>query len=511
MVERGRRASKSEEERFRPAPWQERSREILELAQVLPADHMARVIDEGMSLLDLQPLRDTYQGRGSPAYPPERLLAAVLYEMQHKRFSPSQWARDARECAPVRWLLQGHVPSRTVWFTFRDRVSEDMLVHWHQQVLGQALRAGMTEAKEGALDGTLQAAHASRHKLVKQKKLQDRLVQLQEATARDEQSLEAKDVPAWMAKTARGRQQQQERYRRADEQMREKQERNRQKRASKRQDPNKIAVSVSDPEAAVGYDKLDVFRPLYNVQLLVDLHSPLVLTYDVFAQNGDHGTLEPILERYADWLGRKPETVIADTGYISGADLAVAAAAGVTLLGPWQSNDYTKEKKHTQIPKEQFTWNATEETYYCPQGHRLQPLGAKAQKRSGPESVTLYFFRCPAEHCQACPLKAKCTSSSKGRLISRSEHEELIDALRERLQTPAAKALLRKRGATVERHNGDMKEHRGFRRMNGRGLGRAKIETGLLLLSQNLKEVVKHKRVQQDERNKDVSPRKIPA
>src|SRR4029077_15986044 len=367
MVRQGRHASKSERQPFRAPPWNQDSRESLEIARELPAEHLARVIERGMSLLDLQPLRDTYLGRGSPAFPPEPLLAVVLYEMQQKRFSPSQWARDAKECMPVRWLLQGHVPSRTVWFNFRKRVSEDMLVHWHQQVLEQAVKQSMTEAKQGALDGTLVAANASRNKMVKQKKLQERLEQLQEAVGRDQQSLETNDLPTWMAKTVRGRQQQQDRYRRAEERMREKQERNQQKRASKRQDPNKIVVSVSDPEAAVGYDKLDVFRPLYNVQLLADLHSPLVLAYEVFAQSSDHGTLEPMLERHADWLGHKPETVVADAGYISGVDLAVAATAGVTLIGPWQSNDYTKEKPRTQIPKEQFAWHAAEQTYYCPQ------------------------------------------------------------------------------------------------------------------------------------------------
>lgn len=511
MLRQGGCVSKPECQRFREAPWGCDSREVLEIAQGLPAEHLARVIERGMSLIDLQPLLDSYQGRGSLAYPPQNLLAVVLYEMQQKRFSPSQWARDAKECAPVRWLLQGHVPSRTVWFNFRKRVSEDLLVRWHQQVLALALEEGMTEAKQGALDGTVLAANASRHKLVKQKKLQERLRQLREAVERDQQNLEVKDLPPWMAKTARGRRQQQDRYRHAEERMREKQERNRQKRASKRQDPNKIVVSVSDPEAAVGYDKLDVFRPLYNVQLLVDLHSPLVLTYEVFAQNGDHGTLAPMLERCADWLGHKPETVVADAGYLSGADLAVAATAGVTLIGPWQSNDYSKEKPPRQIPKEQFVWDTAEQTYFCPQGHRLQPLGAKAHKRSGPETVMLDFFRCPAEHCQSCPLKAQCTTSSKGRLISRSEHEELIDALRERMQTPAAKALLRQRGATVERLNADLKEHRGFRRINGRGLTFAKVETGLLLLSHNLKEIVKHQQSQRNQHPQNIRPRKLSA
>ena len=66
------------------------------------------------------------------------------------------------------------------------------------------------------------------------------------------------------------------------------------------------------------------------------------------------------------------------------------------------------------------------------------------------------------------------------------ENEELLDALRARMQTEEAKQLYRQRSRTVELTYADLKEHRGLRRFHGRGRHRAATEVGLLILAHNL-------------------------
>ena len=56
-----------------------------------------------------------------------------------------------------------------------------------------------------------------------------------------------------------------------------------------------------------------------------------------------------------------------------------------------------------------------------------------------------------------------------GRTISRAEHEELIEALRARMQTDEAKNLYRLRRQTVELSYADLTEHRKLRRFSGHG------------------------------------------
>ena len=252
----------------------------------------------------------------------------------------------------------------------------------------------------------------------------------------------------------------------------------------------RIDAWLGDFEAALGRDKEKVFRPLYNLQVVQDVESPLILGYDVFAQATDAGTMMPLRQRVQDLTGVWIERLLADAGYASALDLFDCAQAGVDLYAPYQENDLTEQRcakqPNRQIPKSKFVWLATEQTYACPQGHKLIQIGREKRARGEGRSVELTNYRCPKEHCQACPLVAQCTRNAPGRTIKRNEHEDLIVAHRAKMQTPEAKAIYRQRGQTVELRFADTRTHRGLRRFSGRGLERVRIEVGLLVLSHNL-------------------------
>ena len=475
--------------RFLTPPWDDHHPQWRALDQQLPPDHLARHIDQAVARLDLAPLRGRYRSTGSDAHPPELLLKVVLLETRRGRHSPAAWLQDAAECAPVRWLLRGLSPSRSAWYAFRDRVAP-VLEALNAQPLLQALAAGLTPADRAALDGTTVAANASRHKLVKRDQLHERQAQLDAAIAADQSGDPPAVRPGWMAPRPAGRARQQARLRQARARLDALHARNGAKRRCKRQAAGRIVVSPADPEAVVGRDKEKVYRPLYNVQVVDDLDSPFVLAYDVFAQQNDAGTLAPMLARLRAALGRTPAALLTDAAYAGGADLAVAAQAGVTLYAPVPGDGDGKPPKPGKaklIPKREFRWSAAEEAYVCPQGHRLAYEESSRQKRSGTEAVLLHRYRCPAQHCLACPLQARCTPApASGRAVTRSEHEPLIEALRARMATAEAKALYRLRGQTVEHVNADWKQHRKLRRFSGRGLARARCQVGLMVLAHNL-------------------------
>jgi transposase len=466
--------------RFAAPPWPHDDPRRLELGRRLPPGHLARHLDRAVDRLDLSGLRRRYQGVGSDAYRPELLLKAVLYEARQGRHSPAQWFRDARESGPVRWLLRGCEPSRSCWYAFRDRIAP-YVEDFNRQVLRAAAAQGLTPARRGALDGTPVAANASRRRLLDEAKLQQRCARLDQAEAGPGAG---PAPPRWLAPTPAGRRRQRRRLRRARERMEQLQQRNAGKRASRRRPRGRVVVSASDPEAAVGRDKEGVYRPLYNVQVVDDLDSPLVLAYGVFAQQNDAGLLGPMARRLEETFGRPIDVLLADSAYAGGADLAAAAAAGVVVYAPPPADGAGEGR---QIPKREFVWLPAERAYRCPQGHRLGYAGSSRQRRSGTEAVRLEQYRCPPEHCQACPLRQRCTRRpGQGRTISRSEHEELIEALRARMGTAEARELYRQRRQTVELVNADWKEHRKLRRFTGRGLARAQCHVGLMVLAQNL-------------------------
>jgi transposase len=482
-------------DRFAAPPWTTESEAWQALDGHLPSDHLARRIACAVDMLDLGSLWDSYVGVGKKALRPDLLLKAVLYAMHSKRPSPAQWAKDVRESEPVRWLLFGLEPSRTRLYDFRDRLAP-FWDDWNAQVLQQALTEQMTSASRASLDSSSVAANASRRKMLNEERLHQRQQVIAEHLGSAKHGELVAEKPGWLAKTEAGLHEQNRRYAHAAAVMRDRQQENAQRRSSKRKPVDKVLVSPSDPEAALARDKDNVFRPLYTMQLLRDLDSPLIFAYDVLAQNNDNGVLQPLIERMVDNVGVKPKDVLVDSGYVSVRHLEFCDLMGITLYGPCQENDYSaandkkaQSNQHTELPKSVFTWIAEEQTYQCPEGHRLRFTKTQTQQRAD-HKITLALYTCPAEHCQACPRQPACTRTpQKGRTVSRMENEELLDALRQRMHTTEAQLLYKQRSRTVELNFADLKEHRGLRRFHCRGLARVKAEVASLVLTHNLLEV----------------------
>jgi len=449
----------------------------------LSQDHLARTIEAAVQRLDLSALDAAYAGTGSDPYPPALLLRAVLFATRRGVHSPATWFRDAHECEPVRWLLRGCCPSRSCWYAFRDRLAPVLTV-LNAQPLQAAIHQGLTPATRGAADGTLVAANASRHHLLNETRLDGRLTELAAALTADAQGQLPAAVPSWMAQGPHSRQHQHRRFCQARQELSTRHGRNQRKTPSKRTARSRVVISASDPEAALGLDKEKVFRPLYNVQLIDDLDTPFILSYAVFAQPNDAGLVGALLLRAQELLGQRLRELLADTAYVGGADLQAAATAGVTVYGPLPK-ETSGQGKH--LPKSQFRWLAAEQTYVCPQGQRLHLEAEGKAKRSSGEVVVLRRYRCAPEHCGACPVQAACTPKPQtGRTVSRSEHEEEIEALRERMGSDEAQALYKLRRQSVELVNADWKTHRKLRRFSGRGLVRVRCQVGLMVLAHNL-------------------------
>jgi hypothetical protein len=490
--------------RFAEPPWNEESAPWRQIDAQLPPDHLAREIRQAMSRLDLTALYGSYAGRGKTPHRPDLMLAIVLFELRRGQRKPSQWFQDTHENCALWWLGFGMRPSRSCWYEFRERTAAFVDV-MNAHVLHQAVDEDLTRVERGALDGSAVAANASRRRLLNAERLQQRLYQLQAARQDDAQGDAPAEVPTWMAQRPRSRTAQHERYRQAQEHLAALQAANQHYSPSERRAPDKIVVSTGDPEAALGVDKDHVFRPLYTLQTVRDVDSPFILSYDVFAQATDAGTLPLMLERTKQLTGRRLQDVLVDSGYVTGVDLALCAQEGVTLYGPWKTNDVSAPKATPLFTKAQFQWLPELETYRCPAGQVLKRVGRETYVRSGGREEVVVRYGVKGSTCQACPLRPQCTTSHKGgRSIRRSEHEDVILAHQAWMETEAAKAVYRLRGQTIEIVFADFKEHRGLRRFSSRGLGRVRTELALEVLVHNL--LVLHRSSSQRHNAKEIHP-----
>lgn len=454
----------------------------------MDVDHPARMIDAFVDGLSRTVLEESYAGVGSLAYRPDLMLKIALYETLQGRLSPRQWARDVRDSDALRWLGQGIQPTRSVLYAFRDRMQGPVFA-LHVEAIRQAMAEGLTTADHGVLDGTAFRACASRHHLINEEKLEKRSEELNAAVDKDAAGQPAESHPFWMADTPAGRQQQLERYRVADAELANRLAKNEQRPKDKRMPRKQVKISVTDPEAPLGRDKEKVYGPLYTAQLVVAPESLLILSFEVFAQPTDAGTLPIMLDLTREITGRMLEQIAADSAYASLLDLQACRDRGVRLVAPVQENDFTEQKRakaeNPGIGKDQFLWIPEDQTYECPKGHRLVHKGREQKCRREDQKVIVHRFQCPAEHCRVCPLRERCVRNpEKGRTVKRLEGEELIEEHKKWMSTPEAKEARRLRGSVIERCFGDAKQHRQLRRLHGRGLKRARAELGLVVLAQ---------------------------
>jgi len=116
-----------------------------------------------------------------------------------------------------------------------------------------------------------------------------------------------------------------------------------------------------------------------------------------------------------------------------------------------------------------------------------QGRGGKGGTRSTAEEHGQKLHCYWTDACQTCPIKAQCTTG-KERRITRWEHEEVVEAVQERLdKNPNA---MRTRRETVEHPFGTMKMRMGATHFLTKTLPKVATEMALCVLTYNLTRVL---------------------
>jgi Transposase DDE domain len=142
------------------------------------------------------------------------------------------------------------------------------------------------------------------------------------------------------------------------------------------------------------------------------------------------------------------------------------------------------DKRTSVYGKKAFRYDPEQDVYMCP-NNAILPLHTHAynarEKRYQGDAAT----------CNACLLKAQCTTSDQGRLLKRSFDEEYLEQVRAYHATEPYQKAMRKRSMWVEPLFAEGKQWHGMRRFRLRHLWRVNIEGLLIASGQNLKRLLK--------------------
>jgi transposase len=143
----------------------------------LPEDHLARFIVEVVSMLDLEPIRAAYAGRGSEAYDLPVLLSLLFYGYATRTFSSRRIEAATYDSVAFRYIAAGSHPDHDTIVSFRKRFLDEIDAFF-VQILQIAHQMGFQKVGAASLDGTKVKANASKHKALSYKhaeKLQKQL------------------------------------------------------------------------------------------------------------------------------------------------------------------------------------------------------------------------------------------------------------------------------------------------------------------------------------------------
>ena len=374
----------------------------------LPERHLARFIVEVIAGLDLRSMSGSYRGSGSASYHPEVLLGLLVYGYATGVFSSRKLERATYDSGAFRFIAANDHPDHDTIAAFRRRFLpqiEDLFV----QVLVLAREIGVLKLGTVGLDGTKIHANASRHSALSYEHAGTIEVQLKAEVA----DLMAKAEAADQADIADGFSIPEELERREDRLCKLAEARAKERHAREQAEHEaKLAARKAKEESsgkktggkppsppapgALPTDQINLtdeesrimpvagggFEQCYNAQAVVAAGSMLVVAADVVQAPNDKQQLAPMLDKLSalpDQLG-KAETLLADSGYFSEANVEACAAAGIEPLIP--------QGRQTHYPP------LSERFAKAPSApENPTPLETMAHRLKTPEGKNLYALR----------------------------------------------------------------------------------------------------------------------
>ena len=190
-------------------------------------------------------------------------------------------------------------------------------------------------------------------------------------------------------------------------------------------------VSVEDKDMRHGRKSKSKRFNGYKGHIACDLDTELILACGITPANRPEAEVVPALQ--ADIArGSKRNTIgqlSIDRGYIKSSMASeVFARGGEVLCKPWVS------RNGTRFRKSDFTINMRSRTITCPAGQT--------------ESFVLgQVVEFDPDACNACPMRAKCTSAARGRgrTVAIAQDEQLQHRLRKLVASPKGRERLRER------------------------------------------------------------------
>jgi transposase len=451
------------------------------LQDFIPAEHLARIINEVVEGLDLSELYNRYSDMGCTAYHPQMMLKLLFYGYATGERSSRLLANRTGSDVAYMYLAGMQRPDfRTINRFRKDNIG--VLKGLFVQIVRLCGAMGMVSIGKIAIDGTKLKANASYSKTTKSKELADEISAIEreiagilresEETDGQEDHEQGEDASIYEVPKELGDKQR----------LKEKLEEAKKKLAAS----GHKDINLTDNDCRTMIHR--GFRPMpsYNGQAAVEEKSGVIVAAEISDNPADYWGLKTMVEQVEANTGRKPEKVLADSGYDSYDNLAYLKEKGVTGYIANQTKQSIENGKqlNAEFDRSRFVYDAEKDSYRCPMGETLRYW----KKHAYPGTTGGKMYIC--DSCENCSSRAKCTRS-KYRMLCINPREHLVLEMKDRLGSAAGREIYSRRKSMIEPVFGDMKHNRNMRELKLRGRTKAAGEFLLMCITHNIRKIAK--------------------
>jgi transposase len=421
------------------------------LEDQIPETHLLRLIEKHISFTFVrEKLKDSYSDTGRPSIDPELLLRILLIGYLYGITSERKLVEELRMHLAWRWFtglgFDQEIPHHSTFSKNRHgRFQESKLFEeLFEQIVRQCVEVGLVKGEDLSVDGSFVEANAAKESRIPRE-------QLAEA--------------AQVNQTVR-------------QYLVELEQQNPTEEPVHRQDQ----VSTTDPDSTYATKGGTPARLGYYDNYLVDNHSCVIVGVQATAARMSQETVaaQDMLTRFAQWQGRKPESVAADTTYGNGEFLQWLADRSITPY--MRTRDSIHRKNSPFYGPERFTYQPESNSYRCPAGEQLNYVGLNVRNRA-------HAYIGSGKRCGACSQKAQCTSG-RYKYLAIHMDEAARQRARELVNTPEFARAQRER-KKVEALFAELKNQIGLRRLRLRRLKFVREQFFLAAVAQNIKRLVR--------------------
>lgn len=172
----------------------------------------------------------------------------------------------------------------------------------------------------------------------------------------------------------------------------------------------------------------------YNVQTAVDAKHHLVVAHEVTNVGSDRSQLYTMASQAKEALDVEALEVVADRGYFKGEEILACDEANITTYLPKPQTSGSIKKG--LFSKRDFIYHPEDDEYECPAGERLIRRFTTEEKG---QTIHKYW----SSACPSCAIKSKSTTS-KYRRVGRWQHENVLEALEQRLDAEPGRMRVRR-------------------------------------------------------------------